>query len=232
MQKNLHAFERVARLLFGVSMLFAAWQFFQHPLARILAAALGFYSLAECALAWCPLHRLYGVLTPADRLKPEARRLFGLLGMQAVLAYEWWTAGWEKVSSPDFVQGIGKTLGFFASKNPFPWYQSFLEGVAAPNGTAFAYAVEWSEIAVGVVLLVSAGLIVWAKREKTRRAALIVSSLAFAGGMLMNANFYLAAGWTGPGTKGENVVMFWMQALLIYIWLSSTNDRLTASSAL
>jgi hypothetical protein len=50
--------------------------------------------------------------------------------------------------------------------------------------------------------------------------AALAASLALSGGMLMNANFYLAAGWTGPGTKGSNVVMFWSEGVLLYVWFS------------
>ncbi len=221
MQKNLNSFERVVRLFIGIFALFAAAVLFAHPLARFAALVFGLYSLWECAAGKCPLHAMLGMRSPGERLSSEKLGLLGLSAVQAVLAYEWWSAGWEKASSPDFVAGIGKTLGYFASKNPFSWYKSFLEGFAVKHATLFAYAVEWGQLLIAFSLIIAVGIVLWTKNEKQRRLALMVSAGALLGGMLMNANFYLAAGWTGPGTKGSNVVMFWTQAVLVYVWIST-----------
>lgn len=151
----------------------------------------------------------------------EALRMFGILGMQVVLGYAWLSAGWEKASAPGFASGIGSTLGYFASKNPHKWYAAFLQGFATQNGATFAYAVEWGELLVGLTLLVTAAAIVYAKTAKVGRAAMLAAAVAFLAAMAMNANFYLAAGWTGPGTAGENVIMFWIQGIIAYLWLSA-----------
>lgn len=221
MQKNLNTFERVVRLLLGAFFLWAAYALYHHPLARLAAAAFGLFALGEAVTARCLLHKRLGKEDPALPLAKEKLFLLGALGVQTVMAYEWWSAGWEKVSSPEFVEGITGTLGFFASKNPFPWYKAFLEGFAMKNATAFAYAVEWSQVLIGLCLAAAAVVLAYAKNGKWHRPALAAAVLALAGGMLMNASFYLAAGWTGPGTKGSNVVMFWVQAVLGYVWLSA-----------
>ena len=122
--------------------------------------------------------------------------------------------------NPDFVGGMGKTLASFASKNPYAWYKAFLEGPAAANSAAFGMAVEWSQMLVGLTLFATAAWFLYS-RGKAGKPALAAASLALAGGMLMNANFYLAAGWTSAGTRGSNIVMFWVQASLLYVCLAA-----------
>lgn len=222
MKRNLDTFERIVRLLLGVFALFAAVALFKHPLARLAAGAFGAFSLAECALGVCWLHARLGILVSGDRLKPERLRLFGLTAVQLVLAYEWWTAGWEKVSSSAFVEDIGRTLAAFASRNPFPWYKSFLEGFAARNSTLLAYAVEWTQIVIGLTLALFAAVILYRPDDAGRnRRWLRCAIWCLAAGAVMNANFYLAAGWNNPGTRGVNVVMFWSQIVLMYVWAST-----------
>lgn len=221
MTRNLDRFERVTRLLLAAFAFFAGAVLFQHVAVRVVAAAVGLCTLWEGVTGKCPLHAALGLRSPTDRLSTEATRLVGLLGIQMIAAYAWGSAAWEKLSNPEFLAGMGKTLGYFASKNPFPWYKAFLENVAAKNAVAFGTAVEWSQAAIAFVLVASAVETVWGKDGGTKRKALLAAALALAGGMLMNANFYLAAGWTGPGTKGMNVVLFWAQAALLYVWLRS-----------
>jgi hypothetical protein len=221
MTRNLDRFERVVRVKLAVFAFFAAAVLFQHPVARAAVAAAGLFALWEGVSGKCPLHAMLGLRTPADRLSAEATRLLGLVGVQMAVAYAWWSAAYEKLSNPEFLSGMGKTLGYFASKNPFPWYKAFLENVAMKHSAAFGAAVEWSQAAIVFVLVAAAVETFWGKDEGAKRKALLASSAALAGGMLMNANFYLAAGWTGPGTKGMNVVLFWTQAALLYVWLRS-----------
>lgn len=228
MSSNLSLFERLIRLLLGAFFLFAAAVLYHHPVARLLSAAFGLFALGEAMTAKCRLVARLGVGSPSEAMTAESRYLLGVVGIQTVLAYEWWSAGWEKVSSPGFVADIGKTLGYFASTNPFPWYKDFLLGFAAKNATVFAYAVEWSQVAIALALAASAVILAYGRNEGLRRNARVVAVLALAGGMLMNANFYLAAGWTGPGTKGSNVVMFWAQAMLLYVWISALASSLKA----
>ena len=129
------------------------------------------------------------------------------------------------MSSPEFVANIEKTLTVFANGTSFAWYKSFLLGFASQNATAFAYAVEWSQIFIAIALAAAAWTYIFVKSSAVRQACAAISALALFGGMLMNANFYLAAGWTGPGTQGINVVMFWIQGILLYVWLSRLESR-------
>ncbi|MBI4457586.1 hypothetical protein HY633_01325 [Candidatus Uhrbacteria bacterium] len=222
MKPDLGAFERLVRLSLGLFAFFAAAVLFAHPLARLAVAVFGLLCVWEAFDASCRLHAALGMRAPGEPLKRETLYLVGLVAVQLTIAYEWWSAGWEKLASPDFVGNIEKTLGAFASKNPFPWYKSFLEGAAMDNAKTFAYAVEWSQIAVSLALAAGGIAILLSKNERTVRQARNAVLVALLGGLLMNANFYLAAGWTGPGTKGSNVVMFWVQAALAYVWLALT----------
>ncbi|MBI4281013.1 DUF2892 domain-containing protein [Candidatus Uhrbacteria bacterium] len=219
MTPNLSFFDRFIRLLLGAFAVFAALLLFDHPVSRIIAAAFGILAIGECFVGYCYLHGRLGLRSARERLSQETLFLLGLAGAQAILAYEWWSAGWEKISSPDFVANLEKTLGFFASKNPFPWYKNFLEGFAMRNATSLAYLVEWSQIAIGVVLFLGAMRLLYGRSKVLKRLALVGSGLALFGGLLMNADFYLAAAWTSPATRGSNLVMFWTQAMLLYVWL-------------
>lgn len=220
MQKNLASFDRAARLFLGIISLLLAAVIFSDPFARLFALAFGVYAVWECASGKCPLHAKLGLRAPADLLAPETAYLLGLAAIQLVLAYAWLSAGWEKVSGAAFAGGLAKTLGYFASKNPFPWYKAFLLGPATSYATPFGYVIEWGELAVGIGLAACAVAILISAEAK-RRQGLIFSVAALAAGMLMNANFYFAAGWTGAGTKGDNVAMFWVAAALAYVWASS-----------
>lgn len=224
MQKNLNRFERAARLIVGIFAAFAAWQLFTNPVARLGAALLAAVAVFEGLAGFCWLHARWGVRSPSNRLSNEYRYLLGLLCVQAAIAYEWGSAGWEKLSNPEFIPNMTKTLGYFASKNPFPWYKDFLAGFAASHAQSFAYAIEFGEASVAVALLASAAAIAYAGMSGRHRKARMLASAALAGGLLMNANFYLAAAWTGAGAKGTNVVMFLTQAALLYVWLGLTPE--------
>lgn len=225
MKKNINWLDRFVRIVLAAILVFAVVALFKHPIARILGGLGAIFALWEAFSAKCYLTSHLGSRSVAERLSEGSLYLLGLVAVQMILAYEWWSAGWEKVSSSEFVNGINSTLGYFASKNPFPWYKDFLLGSATNNSTLFAYAVEWSQVSIAIILAVAGGLFVYSKKSSIQKLALKFSVLALIGGILMNANFYLAAGWTGPGTRGINVVMFWMQAILVYIWLYRANYK-------
>lgn len=154
----------------------------------------------------------------------EKAAVFGVRLVQAVIGYEWLMSGYEKIVDPAFLGGIPKTLAYFASKNPYSWYRAYLEGSATQYAGYLGYAVVWGELLAGIGLIVAA-CATYARNEMIRKAAACVSVCALIGGLLMSANFFFAAGWTGPGTKGMNVVMFWTQLALLYVWVASCPRR-------
>ncbi|KKR28457.1 MAG: DoxX family protein, partial [candidate division CPR2 bacterium GW2011_GWD1_39_7] len=128
-----------------------------------------------------------------------------LVVVQLIISLEWLKGGWEKVTGGEFVGGMEKTLGYFASKNPFGLYKSFLSETAIPNATAFGIMVSWGELLSGLILALAALTILLNKRLKFRREITLAALIVV---MVMNANFWLAAKWTSPAVDGLNLIMF------------------------
>ena len=221
MKKNLNAFERLSRMLLGAALLFVAKTLFEHTVVRLGIALVGIYVLIEAISGVCPYFaRALHVRSEKDQLAPARRYLLGLVGIQVVFAYEWWTAGWEKIWSGTFVSHMPTTIAFFASKNPFPWYQTFLTSVVMPNATVFGYVVEWTELVIGSVLAVTAFIFLLERRILARRVALVCASVVLVIAMVLLGNFYLATSAIGPSERGINVIAFWAEAVLAYTWLA------------
>ncbi len=216
MKPNLRGFDRLTRVVLAAIFGWLAVYGYSEPIVRVIAGGFALYSLFEAVTGSCPLFAHFGVRGKNDRLKAEDLNFLGLLGVQVTLAYVWIAAGAEKLVGP-FSADLAKTLGFFASKNPYPAVASFLTGVAAPNADVFAPIVAWGELAVGIVLAICTIVIVYGK-AKDFASALDWSVAALLAGAVMNAVFWLAAGWTGPGTATANVAMFWPELALVYVW--------------
>lgn len=146
---------------------------------------------------------------------PIARFLFAdtrlaifWLIVRLYVGYEWFMAGWEKVTSPagvwvgpkagtaisGFVQGaLKKTSG--EHPDVTGWYASFLQNVVLPNAALWSYMVAFGELLVGLGLIVG----------------LFTGIAAFFGGM-MNANYLLA------GTVSSNPILFILATWLVLAW--------------
>ena len=107
-------------------------------------------------------------------------------------------AGWEKLSEPGFVAGMGKTLGYFASKNPYPWMQGLLQGAAIPNAAFFGVLISWGELLVGLSLFFG-----------------VLSQVGLVGALAMNLTFLLAAGWTSASTATANEMMLFAEIVML-----------------
>ncbi|TAL19497.1 DUF2892 domain-containing protein [Patescibacteria group bacterium] len=216
MTKNLNNYERLVRLalalIFGWLWLYAV----STPFAKVFFFVVAVGALWEAAVGSCGLLALLGVKKPSDRLSGEKLFLTGVLGVQLTLAWSWWHAGWEKATGT-FLADLPKILEMFASKNPYPLFKNFLLQTALPNADTFGPLVQWGQLLVGLGLALAAAAIIY-DHAKTRRLAYGVAIAALISGAVMNANFWLAAGWTGPATAGSNVMMFWPELILIYIW--------------
>lgn len=223
MKTNIQAWDRVSRAVLGAVLAYAAYAFFVNPVARIVAALGALLMLAEGALGVCLLQRRLGIRSLAEGLRKDP--VLGLLFVQLVLAYEWLTAGWEKLTDAKYALDVNQALAYFASKNPFAWYKDFLTGYASANSSVFAALTQWGETAAGAALFLSAAVYVYAKSSSLKRGMLCLALAALLGGLFMNANFYLAAAWTSPGARGVNVVMFWIQAALASLYVSVLADR-------
>lgn len=217
MKANIGTFERLARTFLGLTLLGLGIIGFTNPIARFFFGGLGVYFLFEAASGMCPLYARLGAVKPSQRLGSEKLYLVALLAIQIVIAYLWFHAGYEKVTG-NFLGELPKTLAFFAGQNPYPWFASFLTDVAVPNAKLFGMAVMYGQLLIGLGLAVAAALVVYGDKQ-WRNTALIVSAAALVAGACMNWHFWLAAAWTGPGTAGSNVAMFWPQMILAYVWI-------------
>lgn len=217
MQPNIGLFDRFARLVLAALFLWLAFCAFQNVFASLFFMLASGWLMVEAVMGICPLYRKLGVQKPGDRLPFETLYGVGLMGIQLSFAYIWWHAGFEKLTG-GFSGNIVKTLTRFADGNPHVRYAEFLENVAIPNSAVFAQLVQWGQIAIGIGLFLSIVAIVYGNK-KQQNIGYYVSILALAGGALMNANFYIAGGWTSAGTAGSNIAMFWPQLMLMYVWI-------------
>ena len=107
-------------------------------------------------------------------------------------------SGWGKLSNPGFVPGMAKTLGAFASKNPYPWMVNLLNTVAIPHATFFGILFQYGEFLVGLSLFFG-----------------VLSQLGLLGALAMNITFYFAAGWTSASTGSMNLFMIVTDTVLL-----------------
>lgn len=144
---------------------------------------------------------------------------FTLLAVQFVIAYEWLGGGFGKLQGGVFVKGIAKSFAAFEKANPHTWYVNTILNGAKQNAVVFAQLVQWGELLVGIGLVVSILLFVFGKSSTFKRSAAMLAVASLIGGAFMNANFYYAAGWTSASTGGLNMVMFWIEIILLIAWV-------------
>lgn len=147
--------------------------------------------------------------------------LLWLMLIQWVIALEWLQSGWGKYAKPDFMEGLEKTLGFFAAKHPDDGIAQLLKEVAIPNAELFGNLVRMGEVAVGVTLLIAGWLALTRGSRGWIRWSLAGALVV---GILLNATFYLAGGHTSPSSSGINLVMGLVQAVLLAYYLSDYAD--------
>ena len=116
------------------------------------------------------------------------------------MASVWLPAGWEKVTSGEWLFGDGAPLtglvgGAIADEGTPAWYASFLNAVVAPNASLFATLVALGELAVGLGLLVG-----------------LLTGIAAFFGVFMNANYVLS------GVLSSNPVLIVLGALIMLAW--------------
>jgi len=133
-----------------------------------------------------------------------------------VIGFVFLRSGYGKLAGGKFVGGLEKTLGHFASENPYPPVQSFLNNFAIPNATLFGNLTMFGEIYVGISVFIS---VVYLLIKRTLTPVLflvLVSGLLVA--IMLNATFLLSAGWTSPSTESVNLVMLAVGVIsLVYV---------------
>jgi uncharacterized membrane protein YphA (DoxX/SURF4 family) len=151
--------------------------------------------------------------------------LFVPFTLQAVLAYEWLHGGWDKISGGQFVLNIGKTLARFENGNPHEWYVGSVLRLAKDSPEVFGQLVQWGELMAGIGLVATLFAYGFSRESKWKNVARYVAAFSLFGGAFMNANFYYAAGWTSPSTGGLNMLMFWVQVVLILSWMKPREEK-------
>lgn len=151
--------------------------------------------------------------------------LFVSFAVQSILAYEWLSAGWEKIYGGEFVPAIGKTLLRFENGNPHEWYVGSVLRIAKNYPISFGELVQWGELLVGIGLAASLVLYAFGIWPWSKAVAGLIAMLALLGGVFMNLNFYFAAGWTGVSTGGLNVLMFLVEVVLLIAWAAKSLSR-------
>jgi uncharacterized membrane protein YphA (DoxX/SURF4 family) len=147
-----------------------------------------------------------------------------VLGMiMLILSYEWLAAAWEKFSKPDFMNTIAPTMQMFAMKTPHANYANFLNSIVIPNASLFGNLVRFSEFVVGLGLL--AGAFVAMRTGKPTKKAEMAMVVVLVIGLVLNVNFYLAAGWTGVSTAELNKVMAALELVLIAYYGIDLQDK-------
>lgn len=132
-----------------------------------------------------------------------------LLFILAVIGGIYLRSSWGKITGGQFVSGLGGTLDKLASKNPYPFVQSFIKNTAIPNSALFGKLTMWGEFLVALSLIIATLYLLFNfKKNNLVITLLLAGSL---GGMFLNGVFWLAAGWTSPSTDGLNLIMFFVE---------------------
>lgn len=125
-----------------------------------------------------------------------------LAAIQAIVGWEWIVSGSNKVLAGSFPQSLLDTLNTGIQNNPNAWYVSFLQNVIEPHSVFWGYAIEWTEVIIGVVLLASALILLGQPRVRGEAQHWLAISFFSAGAVLavvgafMTINFHF---WMGYG---------------------------------
>lgn len=134
----------------------------------------------------------------------------------------WLKSSYGKLAGGTFVNGLGKTLTAFASKNPHAWYKDYLNNSAIPNSTMLGNAIMYGELLSAIAI---AGGAIFLLVKSTNKIAKIVLGFGLVGAFVMNLNFYFAAGHTSPSTESLNLLMLVIEAIAAFtVFKSAANS--------
>jgi len=128
-----------------------------------------------------------------------------LAAIQAIIGWEWLMSGGNKLLSGTFPQDLADTISSMMKENPDGWYVSFLQRSILPQSVLYGYLIEWTEVAIGVILLGGALILLSQPRRKGQaqyRLTLFYSLASMAAalaGAFLTINFhFMAGGWIFP----------------------------------
>jgi thiosulfate dehydrogenase [quinone] large subunit len=131
------------------------------------------------------------------------------LGIRLFLAYDWWNAGFHKLTDPKwFVTGESLMSSWTRSVTPaasgaapasYEFYRNFLQLLLDTHAyTWFSKVIIFGELAVGLGLLFGA-----------------LTGFAAAGGILMNTSFMFA------GSLSSNPLLLLLEIVIVWAWRSA-----------
>jgi hypothetical protein len=150
-----------------------------------------------------------------------------LCAAQALVAYEWLASGANKLLGPWFSAHVPAMIQQGMQGNG--WYMTFLRDVVMPSSTQSGGVVTWSEMAVGIVLLLSA--LLWTTWPENRLTPLLARAacLALVATVAMKGADYLMSGtglpWTAPTRAFAAGVLLDAVLALIALVLLGANAR-------
>lgn len=134
----------------------------------------------------------------------------GFLLMLLVQGAVWFKSGSTKLIEGKFPGILAPILEKFASNNPYPFYKDFLEKTAIPNTQLIGTLVMWGEFFTSLAILIGGVYLLF---RITNRFLMTVFALGLLGGMFLNLNFWLAAGWTGATKESLNLIMLGVELI-------------------
>src|SRR4051794_6691461 len=133
-----------------------------------------------------------------------------------------------------FPAGLAAQLGEMSKDSP-GWYRSFVTSAVLPRADAFGYAIEITELLVGIVLIGTALVFLARPTLDPPLAAIVAAFVASAAALLMVANFELMNGAQfglslGKDTFDEGVdldtLMTGLELALVLFWGIALRQRL------
>lgn len=147
----------------------------------------------------------------------------GFLSIILTIGGIWLRSSSAKLSGGVFVNTLEQTLIKFASNNPYLWYKQFLQSTAIPNAKLLALLIMWGELLVALSVTCAAILLFFKPGNKTIEIILLGGLI---GGLILNTNFYFAAGWTSPSTESVNLLMAIIEVIAIVAYGSLLAKKL------
>jgi len=157
-----------------------------------------------------------------------------LIVMQLILAYLWLVSGTNKLLDPHFGTQLVPLLRQSTQGNSYGWYATFLRVIVLPNHTLFALAVQVMEPAIGLALLVGAGLWIFRPHGRITIYGALAASAALLGSAGLSLNYFFQGGiylpWINSGNAlNPGVDINIMTALVSVVVLGANLSALLAA---
>lgn len=131
----------------------------------------------------------------------------------------WLRSSYGKLSGGKFIDELGKTLTFFAGKNPYPLVKDFLQDIAIPNSKLFGNLTMWGEFLSAMAIIF--GTLYLLLKPSAGRGVIAILIAGLLGGAFLNLVFWFSSGWTSVSAESLNLIMFVTQLIGASILIKS-----------